>query len=621
MKTKLFLFIILVLSLSLGVFTACGDNEETSHTHEFTALKFNETEHWYECFCGETVSTKDAHFGGTATCTKKAVCKDCGAEYGDVLEHAYGDYTANGNGTKTSECACGDKQTVIDEEVFVVEDSVIIDLTEYGNTLSMLVVPEGIVGIHDNAFRYSGSLDSITFPSTLTYIGKKAFESSSVTSLVIPKSVVTIDDEAFTMCWGLTSVTFEENGNLEVLGKKAFYRCQYLKSFDFGGNDKLKEIKHSTFFYNYLLESIVIPNSVEIIEDIAFYDCRALKSVIMPDSIYCVYEDVFWNCSNLEYLEKDGLSYLSSKTNDYIYLADIVDHERTSYTIQDGAKIIGYRAFENVYNGVSIEIPNSIVNFTETGINSLAKLNYNVKNGLKYLGNKDNPYLFLIGAEDKFTANAVIDDNCKFIGDKAFYGNSLLTSVNMPKNLQVVGSCAFWECRILESDLVFPSTLTRIGQGAFRNCSRLEKITFSDDNNLFSIDDGAFVYTRIENLSFGKNTTLKILRASAFYDCVFLKNIELPNSLKEIGYSVFYNCSQVKTVVIPNGVKKIDSYAFNECSALESIYIPSSVVTMANWVFRSCPKLTINCQAESLPSTWNDEWNDENHKVVWNYKI
>ena len=81
MKTKLFLFIILVLSLSLGVFTACGDNEETSHTHEFTALKFNETEHWYECVCGETVSTKDAHFGGTATCTKKAVCKDCGIKF------------------------------------------------------------------------------------------------------------------------------------------------------------------------------------------------------------------------------------------------------------------------------------------------------------------------------------------------------------------------------------------------------------------------------------------------------------------------------------------------------------------------------------------------------------
>lgn len=45
--------------------------------------KYDENNHWQLCACGAEVG-KDAHTGGTATCTEKAVCEVCGEKYGEI---------------------------------------------------------------------------------------------------------------------------------------------------------------------------------------------------------------------------------------------------------------------------------------------------------------------------------------------------------------------------------------------------------------------------------------------------------------------------------------------------------------------------------------------------------
>ena len=46
---------------------------------------------------GKTVAIHTNHTGGTATCTKKAVCEFCGEEYGEYASHNYGDkYESDG---------------------------------------------------------------------------------------------------------------------------------------------------------------------------------------------------------------------------------------------------------------------------------------------------------------------------------------------------------------------------------------------------------------------------------------------------------------------------------------------------------------------------------------------
>lgn len=67
---------------TLPVFKGQGN----AHTHNAVNpnnWEFNETEHWQVCACGAEFN-KRGHSGGTANCTEKAVCADCGAKYGNT---------------------------------------------------------------------------------------------------------------------------------------------------------------------------------------------------------------------------------------------------------------------------------------------------------------------------------------------------------------------------------------------------------------------------------------------------------------------------------------------------------------------------------------------------------
>jgi len=81
------LLIALGILMCVAMFAACS--KTPAHTHTFgEAWKSDSSEHWKECECGEK-SESAAHSGGTATCTEKAKCEVCGAEYGNLLAHDY----------------------------------------------------------------------------------------------------------------------------------------------------------------------------------------------------------------------------------------------------------------------------------------------------------------------------------------------------------------------------------------------------------------------------------------------------------------------------------------------------------------------------------------------------
>ncbi len=88
------------------------------HKHSFTKVVVEGDEHRKICeICGETdVNTVEQHSGGTATCTKKAICAICGADYGQALGHSFEwvtdkEPTTSEEGVKHEECkACGERQ-------------------------------------------------------------------------------------------------------------------------------------------------------------------------------------------------------------------------------------------------------------------------------------------------------------------------------------------------------------------------------------------------------------------------------------------------------------------------------------------------------------------------------
>ena len=90
--------------------TNCPNCKQTQTFKLVKIVNFNDSWHIgkYECpVCGVQTnppSKLQDHSGGTATCTEKAVCSVCKAAYGSPLDHDWGEWKSNDNGTHTRTC-------------------------------------------------------------------------------------------------------------------------------------------------------------------------------------------------------------------------------------------------------------------------------------------------------------------------------------------------------------------------------------------------------------------------------------------------------------------------------------------------------------------------------------
>lgn len=71
------------------------------------------------------------------------------------------------------------------------------------------------------------------------------------------------------------------------------------------------------------------------------------------------------------------------------------------------------------------------------------------------------------------------------------------------------------------------------------------------------------------------NSVTKIEKG-AFFDCEKLESINIPDSVTEIGEDAFFNCESLQSIEIPNSVTKIGDSAFSYCKSLQNITIPTS---------------------------------------------
>ena len=82
-----------------------------------------------------------------------------------------------------------------------------------------------------------------------------------------------------------------------------------------------------------------------------------------------------------------------------------------------------------------------------------------------------------------------------------------------------------------------------------------------------------------------------IIDEYAFYNCISLKRIVLPNTITTIGEYAFSGCSSLEEIIIPNSVSKIGWFAFDGCKSLRSIILPESINVIDNYTFSGCSSL------------------------------
>ena len=130
---------------------------------------------------------------------------------------------------------------------------------------------------------------------------------------------------------------------------------------------KVTQIEEAAFEGFYNLERITIPDSVEIIGDMAFNRCGNLTGVRIPDSVISIGKGAFLNCYKLESVEiSDGVTTIG---NDAFRNCD----QLKSVEIPDSVTTIGSGAFMNCNKIEGVTIPDSVTSIGDNAFHFYAR--------------------------------------------------------------------------------------------------------------------------------------------------------------------------------------------------------------------------------------------------------
>ena len=184
------------------------------------------------------------------------------------------------------------------------------------------------------------------------------------------------------------------------------------------------------------------------------------------------------------------------------------------------------------------------------------------------------------------------------IGDRAFENRTDLRTVMIPDSLEKIEFEAFYNCINLKI-VDLSSNLTTIGYDVFGNCKSISKIEIPKSLKKFdgtwgsgtNLSYGAFGgCSNLKTVNFEAGST--IVCAALFMGCDGIEEIELPDTITEIGDSAFKNCKNLDRITMNNGIEILESSAFEDCFSLTTINIPNTVKAISNSTFQDCTSLT-----------------------------
>ncbi len=513
------------------------------------------------------------------------------------------------------------------------------------NTITKVVLPEGVEKINQYAFANLTALEEIVLPSTLE----------------------AIDYGAFYGCVSLKKITFSGENNLKIINQNAFENCDLRGTLDlksacvvsnyaFAGNknleklvlsDKVISVGQYAFAGCGKLNDVKVNASYVKYGAYAFTGCKSLKEFYVNSAV--IPEGMFYECESMESVSvgpdvKDigAFAFRSTKIKDFK-----ISDKNKAYKIGTSDRILSV-------DGKTLIAVSPVVGgeFADSAITEVGKGAFSHNQNI----------------------TSVSMDKVTVIGDYGFSSNKSLTSVKFGK-LSSIGNYAFFESSITAmpeftaetkigkyafsysklTSVTIPDGMT-VEEGTFSECIDLNTVVVGNDVNIgkyaFSLNkDLAFkvvstteggvkvhkyeFHSPLTSLTIGNNAVIgenafsnaasletitlgenAVLEKMAFYNMSSLKEVDLSKVKKFGDYAVsgdvYYACmdeNMTVAAVSPEGMyiytyhgpqltsidvssaESIGEYAFSYCRSLTDVKLNEELKEIAPYAFAGCASL------------------------------
>ena len=522
------------------------------------------------------------------------------------------------------------------------------------------------------------------------YIGE-----NTITKVVIPEGVKKIGAYAFANLTALQEVVLPST--LEAIEYGAFYGCTSLEKITFSGENNLKIINQSAF-ENCALSGTLDLSSVCIISDYAFAGNQKLKGVTTGDALISIGSYAFAACKNLstvtitaEKVKYGTYAFTGCESITEFYVNSAVLPEGMFYECDNLTKVtigaavndIGEFAFRDT--------------LIDTFVISEGNQTYKVQSK-NYILSADGKQLIAVAptvtgdfdAEDidgivvssvgngAFSHNtkitSIVLDHVTEVGSYAFASNKYLTSITLGK-LDKIGEYAFFETGITVlpnftvdteigkyafaysqvTSVKIPDKMV-VAEGVFAECNKLVTVVVGNDvilgNFAFATnkdecytvksynEDGEkyFYYdfaTALKNVTIGNNVVIgehafayaaslesvtlgenAVIEKQAFYNCQSLKNIDLSKATsigeyafsgdvyniclddnmqyaavsKQGTYMYTYHAPAIENVDLTSATT-VGAHAFSYCRDLVNVKLGDAITEIPEYTFAGCESL------------------------------
>ena len=334
---------------------------------------------------------------------------------------------------------------------------------EYYKYITKVVVDDGVTRIGHSAFEHLWHLEEAIIGDDVSLIDRYAFYGCNrLKNVYMGKQVDTIEWEAFDDCESLSGFWVDE------------------ENMNFSNDDQgVLFNKDKTILVcvpDTTAGKYVVPESVQKIEDYAFYRCDQLTEVVIGDQVTELGIGAFGMCDAL-----------------------------TDVYIGAGLAAYGNSVFSYCDNLKGFWIDSENPNFS----------------GDQYGVWYDKERTEILFVPPKMEGEYICPDTVETIKWKQFAACTEITEVVLGAMVAELGYSAFLDCTALKS-VNIPAQVTVIQNDTFNNCTNLETVNI--DGSIVSIQAGAFSNcASLKEIKLSHN--LATIEDNAFIDCVALKTI------------------------------------------------------------------------------------------------